>query len=881
MNNQRALLTRAIRIACGAALGLSSSLATTSAFAQEAAAKGLEEIYVTGSRIARTSDFENPSPVVSFNKEELDKTGYTSLQQLMEKQPFVGTGTFSTRANNQDSTANGAAGISLRGLGADATLVLVNGRRVQVSPFAESVTTSFVDINAIPISAIERLEVLKDGASAVYGSDAVAGVVNVVLRKDYEGTELSASYGATTESGLDETRLSGMWGVNGEDSNITVVLDYFKNSTLYNKERGSLGFADQSPTGTNRGGIDVRSSRSFPGSFVVDGVDTVDPACPADRTFGVNCRYDYGKWNLLTPESERSGLMVLGRQGFGENIEFFTEIGAQHNNSFAQGAPTPLDGEALLTVPATHPNNPFATTNTIGIRRLRTVDAGPRQFNITSDNLRLVLGLRGKISDFDWEVSGQRARAKSEQTGSRSQGWVRTDFLQQQITLGNYNPFGGTFNSQDVIDSITTSLVRRGTSDLTAYEGLISGDLFDIASGTVRMAAGVEYREESVKDVPDDQFQRGLIFGTESVAAQGSRDITSAYVEFSVPVLQNLELSLAGRYDDYSDFGDTTNPKVAVRWSPIESLAFRASWGTGFRAPSLAQIGLGPSKESSFFVDQPLCNQEGPGSAACDLLDYTTTYTGNPDLDAEDSESYNIGIGWKPTDAMEFSLDYWDIKQEQKIDKQLPGPIVNNFCTTQDSTRCQRLDPLPGDALGELITVFATFENTGTQKVNGIDLSGHYSMDLGTGALNLALDYSHMLEFTRFLPSADGLTFDERDVAGKYEYPEDRFVLTGDWGTESWGVNAAVNYIGSFDDLNGSPDYFDSTRSVDAFVTLNLQARYTGFKGLTLVLGADNALDEDPPFAIGDADTDVYGYVSGMHDPRGRFVYGRMTYNFE
>jgi outer membrane receptor protein involved in Fe transport len=842
--------------------------------AQEA--KPLEEIYVTGSRIARTSDFENPSPVVSFNKEDMEKTGYSSLQQLLEKQPFAGTGTFSTRGNNQDSTANGSAAISLRGLGADATLVLVNGRRVQVSPFAESVTTSFVDINAIPVAAIERLEVLKDGASAVYGSDAVAGVVNVVLRKDFEGTELSASYGATTESGLDETRLSGIWGVNGEDSNITVILDYFKNSTLMNKERGSMGSADQ----TARGGLDNRSSRSFPGSFVVNGVNTIDPSCPLDRASGANCFYDYGPWNLLTPESERSGLMLMGRQGMGENLEFFTEIGVQHNNSIAQGAPTPLDGEALLTVPVTHPNNPFPGATSIGIRRLRTVDAGPRAFDLTSDNLRLVLGLRGKLNDFDWEVSGQRARGKSEQTGSRSQGWVRTDFLQQQINLGNYNPFGATYNSQDVIDSITTSLVRRGTSDLTAYEGLISGDLFDIASGTVRMAAGLEYREESVEDVPDDQFQRGLIFGTESVAASGSRDITSAYVEFSVPVLESLELSLAGRYDDYSDFGDTTNPKIAARWSPIESLAFRASWGTGFRAPSLAQIGLGPSKESSFFVDQPLCDQEGPGSDACDVLDYTTTYTGNADLVAEESESYNIGVAWKPSATLGVSLDYWDITQDDKIDKQLPAPIVNNFCTDQASTVCQRLAPLPGDALGELVTVFATFENTGTQKVNGIDLSAHYGMDLGPGALDLSFDYSHVLEFTRALPSADGLTFDERDVAGKYEYPEDRFVLTGDWGTESWGVNAAVNYIGSFDDLNGSLDYFDSTRSVDAFVTLNLQARYTGFEGITLVLGAENALDEEPPFAIGDADTDLYGYVSGIHDPRGRFVYGRMTYSF-
>jgi iron complex outermembrane receptor protein len=419
--------------------------------------------------------------------------------------------------------------------------------------------------------------------------------------------------------------------------------------------------------------------------------------------------------------------------------------------------------------------------------------------------------------------------------------------------------------------------VRRGTSDLTAYDAQLSGDLFDIAAGTVRVAAGLEYREESVEDIPDDQFQRGLIFGTEAIAASGSRDITSAYVEFAVPVLQNLELSLAGRYDDYSDFGDTTNPKLAMRWSPIESIAVRASWGTGFRAPSLAQIGLGPSQESSFFLDAPGC---ADNPAYCASTDYTVTYTGNPDLDAEESDSFNFGVGWKPSDALQFSVDYWDITQDDKIDKDLPGPLVANFCTVQDSPVCVRNPPLAGDTLGELSTVFATFANAGKQSVNGIDLSAFYSLDLGGGSLGLSLDYSHLLEFKRALPAADGSGFEEKDVTGKYEYPEDRFVLTGDWQLADWGVNAAVNYIGGFDDLNGTPDYFDSTRSVDSFVTLNLQARYTGFENIELVLGAENALDEEPPFAIGDGDTDLYGYVSSQHDPRGRFIYGRMTFNF-
>ena len=228
-------MARAIRIAIGGAAGLTAVLASTVGHTQEA----LDEVVITGSRIARSADFEGPSPVLTVDRDAIENSGYTNLQQLMEKIPVNGNGAFSTRGNNQDSTANGAASISLRGFGADATLVLVNGRRVAISSFAESVTTNFVDINTIPVSAIERVEVLKDGASAVYGSDAVAGVINIVLRDNFDGFELAASYGDVTDGSAAEVSASAIWGSSGEDSNITMIADYFHNETLFNSEQGA------------------------------------------------------------------------------------------------------------------------------------------------------------------------------------------------------------------------------------------------------------------------------------------------------------------------------------------------------------------------------------------------------------------------------------------------------------------------------------------------------------------------------------------------------------------------------------------------------------------------------------------------------------------
>jgi outer membrane receptor protein involved in Fe transport len=878
----RTPLARAVRLAIGGAVGLTAVMTAPSVLAQ------VEEVVVTGSRIARSADFESPSPIITVDREALVKSGYNNLQQVLEKLPASGNGTFSTRGNNQDSTSNGGAAISLRGLGADATLVLVNGRRVSISPFANEILTNFVDINSIPVAAIERIEVLKDGASAVYGSDAVAGVVNIVLRDDFEGFEVTAGYGEVTSGSNSETTASAIWGTGSDSGNVTLIFDYFKNETLFNSERGYLGSANQE----SRGGVDNRSSRGYPGSFIVDGVARVDPSCPADRIGGASCFFDYGPFNILTPASERSGLTLLAHRDIGADVQLFTEIGVQHNTSIAQGAPTPLDGEAGLTVPNTHPGIPaaYGTPTTISIRRYRTVDAGPRQWDIETDVLRALVGLRGTINDWDWEVAGQRGRSESAQTGDRSMGWVRTDFLQTEIDAGRYNPFGATVNPPSVIDSITTSLVRQGTSDLTSFDATISGALFDMSAGPVQMAAGLEYREESVTDTPDDQFQRGLIFGTEAVSAQAARDITSAFVEFSIPLLENLELQVAGRYDDYSDVGDTTNPKVALRWAVTDSFALRASWGEGFRAPSLAQVGLRPSRESQFFIDRFWCIDQGldPNDPdECPVLDYTIEFSGNPDLIPEETENLNFGFAWQPMDGLSVSVDYWDIKQKNKIDEEPFGALYAAFCDEQSNPQCLRDPALPGDTLGELVRINgATIINIGEQSVDGIDLAVNYTTEVGNGALTLGLDYTHLLTFERVEANLEATGLVSRDLTGEYEYPEDRFVLTGDWQAGDWGVHAALNYIGPFEDFpdanfDGLPDYDTvSTPKVDAFTTLNLQFSYDGIRNTMLVLGADNVMDESPPFAGGDNDTDLYGYVSSQHSPRGRFIYTKMTYKF-
>lgn len=841
------------------AIAIAMACAPTVAHAADKGAEKVERIEVTGSRIKRT-DIEGPSPIQSISKDDIANMGFDNLQQLLERMPANGAGAFSTRGNSQDSTANGGASISLRGLGPDATLVLINGRRVAASAFAEGITNSFVDINNIPVSAIERIDILKDGASAIYGSDAIAGVVNIVLKKDIEGIEVNLGYGDASGTGYDETTANMVWGMKSDKGSASVILDYFKNDTLAATDLGRFGTADQSPYG----GEDSRSSRGFPGYFYVDGVPTVDPACPDDRNIdGEVCVFDYGPYNLVVPAAERVGAIGQFEYHFNDDLTAFLELAAQHNTSEAGGAPTPLDEKAGLTVPGTHPNNPWGKDIEIG--RFRTVDAGARRWDIESDSLRLVAGLRGVVKEWDWEASVQKGRSESTQTGDRSQGWVRTDYLQREIDAGRYNPFGGTMNSQDVIDDITTSLVRQGLSTMTSYAANISGQAFTLADRDIMMAAGVEYREEAISDEPDEQFQRGLIFGTEAVSAKGDRDQWAAYTEFSIPVTDNFELQLAGRYDHYSDFGSTTNPKIAFQWGISDEITARASWSTGFRAPSLAQIGLGPSEESSFLIDKYRCAADGQG---CTLSDETTEFAGNPKLKAEESETWNIGMIWAPSQKFDIGFDIYSITQDNKIDKLLLQDIYDANCNDQNSTVCVRLAPQASQTFGALDVIRSSFVNLGSQEVQGMDVSTHYGFELDSyGDLKFGLEWSYLHNFEK------DDTHQVVDYTGEYKYPKNRWLATTNWTMDNFAANLNLSYIGEFEDFN-------KTRTIDAQILVDMSGAYRFNEMFKLTLGVNNVFDEEPPFTIGDGDTDLYGYVTSVHNPMGRYIYTKLSMNF-
>jgi len=402
MFNKRKTLSTAIRLACSGAVVTGLALSGM-ASAEEEAVK-LEKEQVTGSHIKRT-DIEGPSPVLVVDRADIEATGAATVSQVLRRLTINSGPSFDEKFTN--SFAPGSAGISFRGLGQDATLVLLNGRRVSNYGFAQNINDAFVDLNSIPLGAVERIEILKDGASAIYGSDAIAGVVNIILRKDYEGTEIGFGYGGTDKGDGQETSVHLLSGVTGSAGNLTLNIDYFNRDAIDLKDRDFSRSADHTGQVTNDG-YNFTSS-----TFPVANVRAADNL----EWLGFNGRYDYNPWITMIPETERFGGLVTYNTDVTNNIELYAEASYNHVETDAQAAPTPLFGDLppnKTNIGPISATNPFNTYGEDVYVRWRMEEFGPRKSHIETDATRLLAGLRGTfINGWDWDGAAIYSRSKT------------------------------------------------------------------------------------------------------------------------------------------------------------------------------------------------------------------------------------------------------------------------------------------------------------------------------------------------------------------------------------------------------------------------------------------------------------------------------------
>ena len=767
----------------------------------------LQRVTVTGSNIKRT-DTETASPVQVLTRDDIEKTGKQSVQEVLRGITADGTGSIPTSFTA--GFASGSAAVSLRGLGVNSTLVLLNGRRMTTYGLADDGTRNFVDLNSLPLEAVDRIEIVKDGASAIYGADAVGGVVNIILRKNYKGGSIGGSYGQTSKSDGQTTRAFGSVGFGDLDAdkyNVFFTLEASKQRSINATDRGFLGQSDLRSLGyfdTTNGasrpyfGAGPSSNSPYGVTRNADGsgarVNVLSCGGNVDPQTGL-CRYNLLFSPEVQPTTERLNFFGRGTLQFSPSLSAYLEVGLfntksktgdngfldanNDNGAFLPGDPdNPLRPHPPMILPATHPDNTFGVDRMLFIRPMEL--GGERQ---KTDNqvLRLVQGLQGTAWGWDFDVGASyiKSRLKNEYNG-----FIRYSVMQAALNDGTYRITNPSLTAPSVLAAIAPTLENVPTSSIKSIDFKASRELMNLAGGPLGLAIGAETRWESANSPPVPYTDIADISGLGYAAFSATRRVTAAFGELNAPVTKWLELNGAVRYDHYSDFGDSTTPKLGFKIKPTDQFAVRGTYSEAFRAP-------------------------GPAERGGSSLGFTTIgilSLGNPNIQPEKAKSYTLGVIVEPVPGTSATLDYWKIDRKNEIVQADPNAIIGNLPTT--GTPLSKIaGAVPGsfiyyDADGNIGTVTGFFQNATSTKTDGIDLELRHRMSLGeAGRLTGQLNWSHTNKFKR--TGVDGVEVDYAGTHGPLVQsagggsPKNRATLSITWDRGPWAVTGAINYVGS------------------------------------------------------------------------------------
>ncbi|MEX2126100.1 MAG: TonB-dependent receptor [Woeseia sp.] len=841
-------------------------------------AKKLEEIVVTGSRIRGA---ESAAPVITVTAEDIDKGGFATVEQLISSWPqnFGGGASqenFTDTLSGQEvrQFTGSETSIDLRGLGSDATLILVNGRRIA----AGGLLGDFTDISGIPIAAIERVEILTDGASAIYGSEAVGGVVNFVMLDNYEGAETRLQVSPDLGADTSDIRFGQVFGKSWRTGGLLLSYEYYEQDNLDASDRAQTANSDLTPFGgddwslpggnpgtirtglsTDRVWYDIPAGQDGTSLTTADFVGLPSPQNLRNLRAGLDLR----------SEQERHSGYVKFQQELSEGADFFFETRFTKHESVARTVQDTFN----LNVPDTNPFfvDPTGTgLMTVSFERYTFItDFGPA---ITTGDTETYGGTTGVLFDLgvsSWEAELSGSYARSEGSGLRSNATstaaVATALAQTDPQLA-FNPFGdGSHTNPGVLDALRVCCSGNDVvTDVVGFNADFNGQLFELASGPVGVAAGLEYREESLKG-------RTIDDGSVVAGIDRGREISAVYAELFVPLvspktgrpgMERLELSIAGRYSDYSDFGDNVSPKVGVVWSPSQSLLFRGTYGESFKAPLLSDLDTAdPLTNSASYIDLSFA---GPP-----VVPALFRFGGNEKLTPEEAATWTAGIQFAPTsvEGLNIDLTYFDIVFEDRIlavstslldvfDPEF-APLVNLTPTQAEiieivgSPAYDNSTP-PVDIINGTVPVDAIVDyrrqNFSKWEVSGLDLQLVYSFDSNAGRFDLGLNGSYLFKVNQALL----VTLPSLDLVSTVRNPVD-FRARGSlsWTKGHWGMSGFLNYTDSYID-----DESDPARSIDSWKTVDFQLTYDTeqrdpsrwLDGLQFALSIRNLFDEDPPF---------------------------------
>lgn len=867
----------------------------------------LEAFSVTGSNL-RLGESSGAANLRVLTSTEIEASGQTNLANLLRKIPEIGAQGFAE--NRVNTSSPGSAAVSMRGLGVNSTLVLLNGRRVTLAPLGQGGsaaglgTEQFVDVNMIPVSAIQRIEVLKDGASAVYGADAVAGVVNIILKKDITGGGLSLSYGDYT-GGISAPIVRGSFftGTREGKTSLSVIGDWYK------REEFKFG---ELPQPVKR---QLLLASNTPGTFVVHAGATdpitgqvIPPGAPAAaRTFtsdraspGPNATFTrqlqsqntFDANAAIRPQSEadRRGLVAILRHDFSTDISGFVEFGWQKNKNVEGLSPAPISNLNTITLPADTPFNPFGVAVTSSATQtmfFRFLELGDRLTSTRNRMERVVAGLEGKVSrDWNWDASATWNKASShlDLKNFPAQDKVNAALADtNRATALNLFANGTSIrNNPATLAALESGGTRDAMTELLVFDARTTGAAFTLPAGPVSLALGAQWREERFAD-RRTQIQL-LNQGAPVAPASGKRRVSAAYLEASVPLtsaaqkipgLHALELNAAGRVESFSDdgVGHTTVPRVGLRWQPIANeVTFRASWGRGFRAPALAELYLPQTTNIVFSITDPL--RAGlPGSNANDTGTGQRLIRsgGNPLLAPEKSESTNFGVLLTPSalKGLSLSVDFYTVEVENRIGAAAtPAITLANPTLFRDAiiratpTQSDIANNLPGE-LREIRTVLGNF---GSTKAEGVDFAAEYRFAAGrfgrfATRAAASLINSQTLRTRPDLPQVQ--------TVGLYEIPRWRGDTSVHWTREKASAAVNVNYVGGFQDT------VPSALFIKQQMTTDVQFGHALPWGLRATVGVNNLFNRKAP-----ATSFSTGYAERTSHFLPRFAYLELTKKF-
>ena len=860
-------LNRCLLAAFSGAAVLSSGLA----FGQAQ----LQRVEITGSSIKRIQG-EGPLPVEIITRADIERKGVATTNDLLRSLTYMSSFNDELQSNSPNATGTAAAGF--RGLSGDQTVVLLNGRRLANYGF----DGAFVNLNTIPLGAIQRVEILKDGATAIYGADAIGGVINFITRKDYRGVELSASYGASSKGDADEASTSvtaGFGNLEADRFNILANFNYFKREPLTNLDRERTRTADY----RRFGGGNQLSTFAPSGNFVNPTTGLQSPLTPcASPTLVVSpsplspgaagsasCLFDFAPYRTTLFSSERLGGLISGRVKVTNSAEAFAEVMFANSESFASAAPAPGN----FTLPVGHPGNPFAEAISV---RGRPLQAGPRTTNNTSDASRFLFGVEGSIASIDYNVAAGEARNKAVNADG---GYFLVDKLFPAIAARQFDPFSLT-NPASVIDPLKSSDSRAGETKNTFLDAKGSTEVGQLAGGPVAIAAGFTLGKEEISDVPGVNSQAGNVFGSiRQSVVKASRNLTALYAEASVPFTKQIEAQFAVRHDSYQGGTKSTTPKVAVLFKPNSQLLLRASYAEGFKMPSLRDLFGGANQSADSVQDFPGCMARNVSAATCPRLQYDRFSGGNTELTPEKAKSMNFGLQFEPTKDTNLGFDYFIINKTDEIGLVEAQFVINNVAYTPNATATLGGNPafaITRNAGGTITAINTSLGNLGERSIQGVDLSATQRFATPLGKFTVEGNATYYGKYmVADLPGAP--SYNRNDLLNQPRWRSQiRFALQNG----PWDGNLTVNSRASMYDKTQSTASIPVTPTtpiVGNFDTMDFSLAYTGIKGLRLVGSVANLTNKEPPFS--NNDTRTLGF-SQMDDIRGRYYRFSANYAF-